>query len=1236
MQKRFLVATGIISILSQGLFVKAQSPGATNPQMNTVTIPTPNAASIGKFGDYPVSLYAGLVNVSIPVYEIKSGSLSLPITLRYHTSGNKVTDIASWAGLGWSLDAGGMISRKVNGNIDESSNGYLAAGNVVKGTVNFRTSQDDLNYLLNFQKGFIDGEPDVFTYNFPGKSGHFIFNRDKTSLIKLPLDKTQISTSLSTNSFTIIDENGVTYLFGKGLDNSNNYETSSTYNPFQQTSNPVVTSWLLTAMISADKSDTISFKYTSQYLPGLSDNNDYCILKDAHVGSTAPGSIPVGSSSTTAACSSYNISNYSVEYKLNEIDFRNGKIVFTTSADNRLDRTNDNKLSAITVYRYDYTVLNYTPLKTVQLYQSYYNNNDRLRLDSLKYLDNQNAAVEIYSFGYNAINLPNSLSRQRDWWGYYNSNNGSTLVPSTQVSFLNDGGIPSTVTVGDANREPDTVRMKACVLERINYPAGGHTEFTYESNRYNYSNATVYAGGLRIKQIRKYDGISTTPVISTYRYGNNESGYGNLNAPTNFNVNPSFFSSSIVSQSWGGPQSQQICPEILRSRTYTSALSIDMVPYDGTPVYYDYVTEYNGDPDTGSTLGKTIYNYLFTPDVNNSYVSNSMGKLYTQTNYWKRGYLASKSIYNSSGNLLYQLANNYGSFQSVVYDSVGLLVDRNYDYVSAPLGTESLNDPNVTGASFSCGYPMYLFDYASYSVTTGNYVLYGTTETTYDQNTPANASVKTTNYVYNNANYQPSRVTVNLSTGENEVTNIKYPLDYAVSSSPDSKSAGLLNLQSKNIITPPVEKYIQRMNPDGSNLRTVGGTLTSFKASQPYPDTLYRLETAAGVTDFSTSGISGNNFSKDYRYQPAVILQNFDSRGNTLQQQKISDAMHSYVWDYNQQYPVAEVTNASLPDIAYTSFEADGSGSLGITRASIVADASSPTGQKCYTLTSASAITRSGLNSSVAYIVSYWSKNGSSAYTVNGLSGSAGISANGWTYYEHTVTGASAIAISTSGSGSIDEVRLYPKGALMTSFTYNPLIGTTSQCDAANHIAYYEYDAFSRLKLIRDPYKNIVKRFDYLYQLPNNANAFWKTVSGPTCELNGGGQNTGNQLTVQKDMNPNSSTYTQLQTISVYNTSACPVMANVTYSNATSDYGYMTLTNTATSLSYNFTLNPGAASGTVAGQVPAGNYNISLSTNNPSPLYTYGFYTFTSAGVHTANFYNVAVCLTCAVARISY
>jgi YD repeat-containing protein len=84
-----------------------------------------------------------------------------------------------------------------------------------------------------------------------------------------------------------------------------------------------------------------------------------------------------------------------------------------------------------------------------------------------------------------------------------------------------------------------------------------------------------------------------------------------------------------------------------------------------------------------------------------------------------------------------------------------------------------------------------------------------------------------------------------------------------------------------------------------------------------------------------------------------------------------------------------------------------------------------------------------------------------------------------WMLYEHLVSGQSNITI--SGSGAIDELRLYPKDALVTTYTYDPLIGMTSQSDASGKIVYYDYDPFGRLFLIKDQNKNILKKYCYSY-----------------------------------------------------------------------------------------------------------------------------------------------------------
>src|ERR1700722_11955307 len=95
-----------------GLYANAQSGGGNATYFQPTVFPlAPNSMAFTKFGNYPVNLYSGLPDISIPLYTVEAGGLSVPVTLSYHASGNKIADVASWAGLGWSVNAGGSITR---------------------------------------------------------------------------------------------------------------------------------------------------------------------------------------------------------------------------------------------------------------------------------------------------------------------------------------------------------------------------------------------------------------------------------------------------------------------------------------------------------------------------------------------------------------------------------------------------------------------------------------------------------------------------------------------------------------------------------------------------------------------------------------------------------------------------------------------------------------------------------------------------------------------------------------------------------------------------------------------------------------------------------------------------------------------------------------------------------------------------------------------------------------------
>jgi len=56
------------------------------------------------------------------------------------------------------------------------------------------------------------------------------------------------------------------------------------------------------------------------------------------------------------------------------------------------------------------------------------------------------------------------------------------------------------------------------------------------------------------------------------------------------------------------------------------------------------------------------------------------------------------------------------------------------------------------------------------------------------------------------------------------------------------------------------------------------------------------------------------------------------------------------------------------------------------------------------------------------------------------------------------------------------------KNASVTTYTYKPLVGMTSQKDAKGQTTYYQYDNFQRLSAIKDQNGYVIKSFDYHYK----------------------------------------------------------------------------------------------------------------------------------------------------------
>lgn len=299
------------------------------------------------------------------------------------------------------------------------------------------------------------------------------------------------------------------------------------------------------------------------------------------------------------------------------------------------------------------------------------------------------------------------------------------------------------------------------------------------------------------------------------------------------------------------------------------------------------------------------------------------------------------------------------------------------------------------------------------------------------------------------------------------------------SASPELKA--LVKLKTRNQVSSVVERSQWR---NGKVLATEYVTYQDFAGDtlSIYPARLDMIHTAApfASSSFTPVALSATAVTKDSKYQ---LEETYTfANGNLVATTPVNKMTSSYLWNASQQYPIAEIKNAAYGTSAYTSFEeAANEGGWTYTFSNYATDYK--TGMKAHSL-SGNDVSRTGLNSATTYIISYWAKGGVPTLT-NGVvtnNDASSAEADGWKYYEKVFTGATAVIISGGAGVYIDELRMYPQGALMTSYAYKPLVGIISSTDPNNRHGYFDYDGLGRLTLMKDAYRNILKQFKYNYR----------------------------------------------------------------------------------------------------------------------------------------------------------
>ena len=379
-----------------------------------LTPKSPNVAALGRYAEYPVSMFTGLPSIEIPIFTIDVNGISVPIKLSYHASGHKVTDVASFVGLGWALQFSGSITRQAKGLPDEINAGLLGKNIPIDIQASLGASCYNQDVQFTYQQmaeNNIDTERDIFSVNIPNKSNQFIL-RNLTDYQWLNPEVSKIKFTKSTNNsnsfFELTDESGTQYLFDEP----------------EVTNGIGISAWLLKKIQGVRPQDKILF----EYYPGSSYTRTHDIMEALTINDKGTGSVPSGVPMFTPSSSPpipdlISINN-AVEQKLPRfIYFPMGKIEFVLETNDRQDGLGK-ALDKIKVYAYNVSTQTYLLSKSYDLVYLYRNRQDNtpvLFLDEVRMLDNTDTEIGKYQFSYNtAVALPSVQSKSKDFWGYYN------------------------------------------------------------------------------------------------------------------------------------------------------------------------------------------------------------------------------------------------------------------------------------------------------------------------------------------------------------------------------------------------------------------------------------------------------------------------------------------------------------------------------------------------------------------------------------------------------------------------------------------------------------------------------------------------------------------------------------------------------------------------------------------------------------------------------------------------
>ena len=564
----------------------------TNFQDKTIPA-SPTTDALGEYGFAPVELSKGQLNISIPIWEIKGTILSLPINLSYRP-GVKIEDTSEYAGHGWSLLAGGVITRDVRGEIDPFPRIDL---------------KDALSYseTISVLSHQFDAAPDTFNYNFMGYSGQFALENDLLTPYFIKEQRNwKLDYTISNNNIdgiTITTEDGTIYIFGE-------VETTSLeINGGETINHDVPTAWHLTEILSPYSNDRIEITYYSEaFTHPIQKNNSLIINVQSNSSYFEPEQDKYLDFYSRKID---DIKLYKNDTVINRVDFE-----ATTP---RLDVTGTaHALSRISIYD---DITSTLPLKYFE-FDVQNINSERLFLNSIQeFSGNGLVSKPPHVFEYlNPDQLPGRLDYEADHWGYYSSN--GTEFPYVQKFHWRNA----------PTKEP-SYHAAYGSLKKITFPTGAENIFSYGNNEYHEESFDYNTEKIELRwhgnNWQRTDGSNIYSNYESYNFSTTVDQFMELDFCLKLDKGSN--------ANWGNLQSEVANYEILIKNTDTNAtvFSVTMPGMYEDPEQIEMLVQ--GNHVTVKEIYKNLYetpNDVTDPNLHLDYHSGFIGKYpYNETAY---------------------------------------------------------------------------------------------------------------------------------------------------------------------------------------------------------------------------------------------------------------------------------------------------------------------------------------------------------------------------------------------------------------------------------------------------------------------------------------------------------------------------------------------------------------------------------------------------------------------------